>query len=153
MTRSRFDDLPERARFRLEQGASAAYLDGLGYLADFQGDVNAQSAFDLHDDRLAHEFLKAGLFTLQPVAAGQNIHERVIARCVGLYVTRFRSIQIRQSDIGVGNDSAAGIGDGSGDSSVYVLAPAGTGRERQRRSTAAEKISPSLLRFGISFSP
>jgi hypothetical protein len=128
---ARFHHLPERARLRLEQWSLGGYFDGLIYLSDFQGDVNSQSAFDLHDNRLARELLEAGLLPLQLIAAGQNVDNRIIARRLGLYATRFSGIEVRQSDAGVAHYSAAGIDYGSGDRSVYVLAQAYARRKGQ----------------------
>ncbi len=77
------------------------------------------------------KLLKAGLFPLQLVAAGQNIHERIVAGRVGFYGALFSVILVRQRDRRVGNCSAAAIRNDTSNRSVHILAPPGRRRERQ----------------------
>src|SRR6266404_688136 len=87
-----FDHLPQRGRFGLEQRHLGSHLDSLGLRPNWQRDIHSQPAFDLHHDGLTHKLLKAGLFALQLVAAGQNIHERVVAGRVGFYAALLSGI-------------------------------------------------------------
>ena len=128
---SLFHHLPQRVRFRLEQRRLAGHLDSLGLRSNWQRDIHSQPAFDLHQDWLAHKLLEAGLFSLQLVAAGQDIHERVVAGRVGFYAALLSGIQIRQCDYRVGNGSSTCIRNRSGDGAIDVLAPARRRRERQ----------------------
>ena len=127
--------MPERTGFRLEVGHFAGDLDSLGLRSDLQRHIHSNAAFDLDHDRLAHKLLKAGLFPLQLVAAGQEVHEGKVARRVRLYVVLFCFIHIRQCDAGIANCSAAGVRDGTGNGSVHVLAQRGPRREHQNQKS------------------
>ena len=121
------DHRAQRGTLSLQQGRGRSDLDDLTHFADLERGIDTRALLHIDRNIGAHEVLKALLFHVDPVLAGEQVHKREEpVRSAGLGAL-FLCAQVGQGYIRVRNRGSGGVGDCASDRAIGVLA-----EERER---------------------
>ena len=120
-------------------------LDLLGHQAGLKLEIDPDGGIDRHFHAVADCFAEAGHLNRHAVKAGGQIGDRVGSRFGGLQRAGEARVEFDGGDLGVLNDGAGCVGDGSENGAVKGLAPRRGGEE----SECDEKAQCRLLNEAV----